>query len=99
MPFGDVPMHPTCAEESIGHHSNDCQWEWLRVGFSAQSRLYRSASYSESKRCRRDSLPAFLFDQHAIAVGVETVTLGDRVTVGMQDMFFATEGADQHQEG
>jgi len=36
--------------------------------------------------------------EHAVSVGIEAVTLGDGVFVGMQDVFFATESTDQHEQ-
>jgi len=44
LPFGDVPMHPTCAERSIGHHLRICQ---LRTPLhDAYSRhIYSTLSY------------------------------------------------------
>ena len=37
-----------------------------------------------------------LFDKHAIAVGIETVKLGNGVFVGVQDVFSSGESTDQH---
>jgi len=45
-----------------------------------------------------NTIRSTLFDEHAVSIGIKAVALGDGVGVGAQDVFFSTEGADQHEQ-
>jgi hypothetical protein len=38
-------------------------------------------------------------EEHAVAIGVEAVTLGDGVGIGAEDVFASGEGTDEHEQG